>query len=370
MISRKNTLAKDLHFFLAITATLLIIGCLFIYSSSTIYALETFGDPHYFVKKQLIGIGIGIIALIVGTLIPLVFIKTMIPLFLLGSLAITSLTLFSNHAMLIHGSSRWIRCFGFSFQPSELLKIAFILYLGKFFSSKSFTSLWNYTPLIFFCCITSGILLKQPDFGLTMTLLCTVLTLFFIIQKKVRYVISTFILLIIFALGLIIMQPYRVQRIATFLDPWQDPKGKGFQIIQSFIAIGSGGWLGIGIGHSKQKFFYLPMQHTDFIFSIIAEETGFIGSSVLILLYVFFLYFGFRIAKSIKDPSNSFTILAFIILTGLQSIINIAVTTGFAPTKGIGLPLISYGNTTLVCTLGMIGIIINMVRQDKKAIYP
>jgi cell division protein FtsW len=148
------------------------------------------------------------------------------------------------------------------------------------------------------------------------------------------------------------------------LDPWKDPKGKGFQIIQSFIAIGSGGWQGMGITHSKQKFFYLPMQHTDFIFSIIAEETGFIGSVILISLFVALMYIGFLFSISMKNRFGSFCVLSFIILISLQSIINIAVTTGLIPTKGIGLPFISYGNTHTVCTLAMIGFLINLISND------
>src|SRR5690606_20698098 len=164
---------------------------------------------------------------------------------------------------------------------------------------------------------------------------------------------------------LILLRPYRLQRILTFLDPWQDPKGAGFQIIQSLIAIGSGNWLGTGIAHSRQKFFYLPMQHTDFIFSIIAEETGLVGSLFLIVLFIFFLYFGMRIAHQLNDNFNALCIIGFILLISLQAIMNMAVTTGLAPTKGVGLPFISYGNTSLVCYLFMIGVIINMVHNNR-----
>lgn len=366
MISKRSELDSDLNIFLVIVIILLIIGFLFIYSASAIYALEMFGDSHYFVKKQCVGLAVGLVALVIARFIPVYTIKKMVPLFLMGSLGLVALTLLPSYGIHIHGSSRWIKLMGIAFQPSELLKIAFILYLGLFFSHKysSFTII-RYAPLIGVSAVISFLLLKQPDFGLTMTLLCTAILLFFIVQQKIRYVIGIILALLGASIALIITQPYRLQRVLTFLNPWDDPQGKGFQIIQSFIAIGSGGWLGTGIAHSKQKFFYLPMQHTDFIFSIIAEETGFIGSLFVITLFIFFVYFGIRIAKNIKDPFCSFCVLGFTLLLGLQSIINIAVTTGLVPTKGIGLPFISYGNSSLVCTLIIIGLIINMVHQDQ-----
>jgi len=164
--------------------------------------------------------------------------------------------------------------------------------------------------------------------------------------------------------SLVYLKPYRLKRILTFLNPWEDPKGAGFQIIQSLIAIGSGSLWGVGISHSKQKFFYLPMQHTDFIFSIVAEEAGFLGSLCIIALFVSFAYFGMRLSWQLRDPFYQFTVLGFVILITLQAIINLAVTTGLVPTKGIGLPFVSYGNTSLVCSLCMVGLIINIVHSS------
>lgn len=363
MTNHKQPIYHDLHIFLSIAGVLLIIGCLFVYSSSAIFAFETFGDSHYFLKRQLLGITLGMVGLLIARFIPILIVHKLTPFLLFLSLGLTGLTLYKPWAVHIHGSSRWLKIAGFAFQPSELLKIAFILYLGYFFSLKNRTKS-QFLLLAFICILMSGILLMQPDFGLTMTLLSTVLLLLFITHTFLMPIFCLVASLIAAAVCLISMQPYRLQRITTFLDPWKDPQGKGFQIIQSFIAIGSGGWLGNGIAHSKQKFFYLPMQHTDFIFSIIAEETGFIGCLLLIALFIAFIYFGIRIACKLKNSFSTFTIISFVLLMGLQSIINIAVATGLAPTKGIGLPLVSYGNTSLVCTLTMLGLIINMVHDD------
>jgi cell division protein FtsW len=168
-------------------------------------------------------------------------------------------------------------------------------------------------------------------------------------------------------LGLLVAyKPYRVQRILTFLNPWADPQGSGFQIIQSLIAIGSGGLFGVGIGNSKQKFFYLPMQHTDFIFSIIAEEIGFVGVCIIMSLFFAFFYTGLQLAISLQDPFSRYTVFGFTLLITIQTVMNSAVATGIAPTKGVGLPFISYGSTALTCTITMLGLITAMARAKNK----
>lgn len=346
---------------------LIIVGCVFVYSSSSVYALETFGSSHYFIKKQLMGLILGIIGLLFVQLIPLKLIKVLTPLFLFCTLALTALTLLPQFSVHIHGSSRWIRLAGISFQPSEFLKIALILYLAHFFTKKnsteySFTK--HYIPLGLILGTVSLILLRQPDFGLTVTLLTTSLCLLFIAQFPLKHLVIVALLLLPAGIALILMKSYRLKRILIFLNPWEDPQGAGFRIIQSLIAIGSGGLWGKGITHSQQKFFYLPMQHTDFIFAIIAEEIGFIGCIFIILLYVLFVYTGIRIAYQLQDPFSRFATLGFVILITLQTIINIAVATGLAPTKGIGLPFISYGNTALTTLVLMIGLIIKMARSE------
>lgn len=369
MISKKLSLYADLRVFLTIVATLILIGCLFIYSSSSIYALESFGSSLFFMKRQCIGLFIGFIALCIGRIIPLAIVRWSAPFLFLSSIGLVCMTFLSSFSRNIHGSSRWLAYRGFSFQPSELLKITLLFYLAYFLEKKSAkkTNARHYILFLALLITMCMALLKQPDFGLTITLLLTTIILFFCAHAQIKHIIVTLIGLAISAIFLIIFRPYRLQRILTFLNPWQDPKGAGFQIIQSLIAIGAGGWLGNGIAHSRQKFFYLPMQHTDFIFSIIAEETGFIGCLFLITLFILFLYFGIRIAHQLKRSFDSLVILGFMIIIHLQAIMNMAVASGLAPTKGVGMPFISYGNTSLVCYLFMIGIIINMVHENKNS---
>jgi cell division protein FtsW len=368
MYTKQKKLQSDLHIFLGIIATLITIGLVFIYSASSIYALEKLGSSHYFVKKQLIGLIIGLVGMMIFRIIPLSYIKKSSPFLFIGSLFLTACTLVSPFGLKIHGSSRWVALGSFSLQPSELLKIFFILYMAYFLSKKNrvlSSFLHGYLPFILITGIVCLLLLKQPDFGMAITIALTAFFMFFIVHFSAPRFIGTCALIIPLFIGLIYWYPYRLRRIMTFLNPWSDPQGAGFQIIQSLIAIGSGSFWGLGVSHSKQKFFYLPMLHTDFIFSIIAEETGFFGASLLIFLYVLFLYFGMRIAWQLQDQWCVLLTLGFVILISLQAIINLAVTTGLFPTKGIGLPFVSYGNSALVASLCFVGLIINCVYENK-----
>lgn len=354
----------DLRMLLIITATLIILGCIFVYSSSSFFAFEMHKKHFYFLKKQLLGVALGIAALYLSAKIPLTFFKETSFFIFISSIMLTVATL-TPLGFKIHGSKRWLHLIGITFQPSELLKIALVLHLASFLSRKKIIAknISSLLPLLGIIGLTSLILLKQPDFGCMITLCTTTLIMLFIANLPLKYFVGSIGSAIPLIFILIYTQPYRWQRILTFLNPWQDPQGTGFQIIQALIAEGSGGVWGTGIAQSKQKFLYLPMQHTDFIFAIIAEEVGFIGSLFLIMLYALFLYFGFRIAWKLKNDFAMYLVQGITIMLSLQTIINLSVATGIAPTKGIGLPFISYGNTALVCNMIMIGLIVNAVQD-------
>lgn len=404
MLAKKDRIKTDLNLFLLIITALIAIGLIFIYSSSSVFAMEKFACPHYFVKKQVFGLILGLIGAIFIFILPIKFIKKITPYIFWGSLLLTSATMIPGLTQRIHGSARWINLFGFSFQPSEILKITLVLYIAYFITKKQdkLNSFFHaYLPVLVIVTATGLILLKQPDFGLTVTLIATVFTMMFIAKFNPKHLILTFAALVPAAVTLVLLKPYRLQRILTFLNPWQDPQGSGFQIIQSLIAIGSGGLWGVGISNSKQKFFYLPMQHTDFIFSIIAEETGFIGSMCIITLFVALLFLGIRISLKLGEGGISgsgltplqgamgqtgyaqgkstgfnaissanenlfskFVVLGLVVLISIQAIVNLSVAAGLAPTKGIGLPFVSYGNTSLVCNLCMVGLIVNIVYSN------
>ena len=366
MITTQRNIFKDVRILVIITFILTIIGCIFIYSSSSVYALEKFGTAHYFVTRQIIGLIIGTIAIITVQCIPAQTIQHLSPYALLLNLALTALTFIPFFARRIHGASRWIHIGGIAFQPSEFLKMALIVYVSYILSKKDWAHasiMRDYIPLLMIIGIPCALILAQPDFGLTVTLAMTIFMMFFLASFRLRHLMLSLLMIMPIGIGLMLLKPYRLKRILVFLNPWDDPLGAGFQIIQSLIAVGSGNLWGLGIGNSRQKFFYLPMQHTDFIFSIIAEETGFVGTSFIIGLYVLLLYFGLRIAWRINNKFASLVIAGFSMVTSLQAIINIAVTTGLVPTKGIGLPFISGGSTALICNMLMVGVIINLARE-------
>ncbi|HJZ24096.1 MAG TPA: putative lipid II flippase FtsW [Candidatus Babeliales bacterium] len=363
----KNKIEHNLRIFILISIILIASGLIFIYSSSSVLALAQHGTSNYFVKKQLLGVILGLFTILIINSIPLEYIKKYTPLFFLSSLLLTTLTLLKKTSMTIHGSSRWLSVLGISIQPGELLKISFVLYVSYLLIKKKEylkTFRNGYLPFLLILGLTSLILLAQPDFGLTITLTITTLIMLFLAEFNTIHLLLSIGAFIPIVALLIYAKPYRWKRILTFLNPWNDPQGAGFQIIQSLIAVGSGHIWGIGIAHSKQKFFYLPMQHTDFIFSIIAEETGFIGSSMIIILYMLFLVYGLRIALQLENRFCAYAVAGFVFMTSLQAAINILVVTGLLPTKGLGLPFISYGLSSLVCNMLMLGIIINMSRNN------
>jgi len=352
-------------FFLALLFS--IIGLIFIYSASSVYALTRHHTPHYFVQKQAVGLVMGLLACFISAAIPTSWWWRLTPGIFLIALIGTILTLIPTCAVSVHGSRRWISFFGFMGQPSELLKIGAILFAARFLSKhqadmRSWVRL--YIPYLVGIGLIAVVLLLQPDFGLAVTLSLTMLLLLFIAGGSITYLSCLGLGFACVSFILIAIKPYRMRRILTFLNPWADPKGAGFQIIQSFIAIGSGGFWGLGIGQSKQKFFYLPMHHTDFIFSIIAEEMGFLGVMTLVLLLMTFLYVGIKAALSRKHLYTFLVISGFTLLIMVQALINILVVTGLLPTKGIGLPFVSYGKSSLIIHLSMVGIMMRMIRQD------
>lgn len=346
--------------FLIITLILTVIGLIFIYSSSSIFALERYGQATYFVQRQLWGLVVGLIGCVVAFLVPSHLIRKFSPYLYLAVLSLTVLTLFSQFALRMNGSSRWLKLGGLGVQPSEFLKLAFIIYVAYLLVQKKHQrrAFWSsFVPMLLVFGATALILLKQPDFGLTVVLGMTLFALLLIARISGRYLWASMAAFIPIVSLLVWFKPYRLKRILIFLNPWSDPQGAGFQIIQSLIAIGSGGLWGVGISYSKQKFFYLPMQHTDFIFAIMAEEVGLVGSSVIVVLYILWLYFGIRLAWKMSDEFSTFVTLGFVILISMQAVINLFVVTGLFPTKGVGLPFISYGCSGLVANLTMIGFI-------------
>jgi cell division protein FtsW len=268
----------------------------------------------------------------------------------------------------VGGARRWFRIFNFSFQPSELAKLSLIIYLADFIARKKNLAHDFYSgfvpPVIVLACL-SLLLILQPDFGNAICLVAIGFIILFIWGVK----ISNLGLCLLGALPLfyflIFNVPYREARILAFLNPWIDPKGSGFQIVQSQIALGSGGILGLGIGGSRQKLFYLPAAHTDFIFSIIGEEMGMCGALLVIILFMLFIWQAAIIAKRSLDTFGKFLSLGILVMIALRASINIGVALGFLPTKGLPLPFISYGGTALIFDMLSVGLLLNISKSNE-----
>lgn len=359
--------ARTLYSLIFSLAVILIIcGLICIYSSSSIYALTMTGSAHYYFFKQLQGIAIALICGSIAARIPSHTLKKWSPALFVCALFLTALTLVPGFSLNLNGSRRWLNLGVLAFQPSELLKMSFILYTAYLCAKKQFdlSSLTKgFIPLLVIITICGGVLLAQPDFGQALTIALTGTSIYFLALGSLSYVGTIAAVGLPLITLLIALKPYRLKRVLTFLDPWKDPQGAGFQIIQSLTAIGTGHIFGTGLGQSKQKFFYLPMLHTDFIFSIIAEETGFIGTFLILSLYLLLIMGGLKLALSTQEPYAFLVISGFFILLALETIINLGVVTALLPTKGLGLPFMSYGKSSLIAHCTMLGVIYSLVKD-------
>jgi len=336
-----------------------------VYSSSSAYARDNFGSSYYFFYRQILWLVVGGMGLIFTYNVPYKKWKIASRWLIVFALLLLLLTI-SPYGHRAGGAKRWIGFGGFILQPSEIAKLFFVIYIADFLSRKKLKvkSFWEgLFPPFLVLSIFVLVLLIQPDFGTAFLITTLTFTLFFVGGGNWIYLLSFFffslpaIYYVIFNVG------YRRERIMTILNPYKDPQGAGFQLIQSIIAIGSGGIFGRGLGDSRQKLFFLPSAYNDFIFSIIAEELGFIGATGVILLFVIFVILGFRIVLKAKESKDDFAVLlalGIIMLIALQAFINIGVSTGILPTKGLCLPFVSYGGSSLAVNLTSVGILLNI----------
>ena len=266
-----------------------------------------------------------------------------------------------------NGSRSWIGVGAFSIQPSEFMKLAMIVFLSKFLSArqKYITSFKNgLVPSLSLVFIAFALIMLQPDLGTGTVMVGTCIAMIFIAGARISHFAGLAMIGVVGFIALVASAPYRIKRITSFLDPWEDPLGSGFQIIQSLYAIGPGGLFGLGLGQSRQKFFYLPEPQTDFIFAILAEELGFIGGSLVILLFSLLLWRGIRIALGAPDLFGTFLAVGIIVMIAIQVMINIGVVTGLMPVTGITLPFLSYGGSSLTLMLMAVGVLLNISRYS------
>lgn len=342
------------------------VGVVMIYSASAIYAQDTMGDSEYFLKRHLIYLLAGGWLSYLASSCDIEAVRRRSKTFLLVMTVLLILVLIPGVGHATKGARRWFKLFGFSFQPSEFLKLVLIVYFADYLDRKK-SELGDFKrtilPALAVTGFTAGLVFLQPDLGTAVTIAATAMILFFAAGMPWVYLAGLVLAAVPGLAWAMLAKPYRRKRLLAFFHPWDDPRGVGFQIIQSFLALGSGGLFGVGLGQSQQKLFYLPESHTDFIFSIIGEELGFIGAGSVLVLFLVFLFAGMVIVMRSKGIFEQLLGLGLVALIGLEVVINIGVSIGALPTKGLSLPFISYGGSTLVVNLVAVGLLINLARR-------
>ncbi|MDD5015791.1 MAG: putative lipid II flippase FtsW [Atribacterota bacterium] len=361
----------DLWLFI-IVIVLMAIGICMVFSSSYIMAYKWYGDSYYFLKKQLIGVIIALIAFFFAIYTDYHYYKKFTLPILILSIALLSMVYIPGIGISAGGSTRWIKIgFGsFHPQPSEIAKFALILYMAESLTRKQVKDIKTFIrgvlPPLIIMFIMFFLILNEPDFSTSLIILGISFIMLFIGGTRVIQLYALVVAAIPLGILILSREEYRRVRLLSFLDPWKDPLDSGFHIIQSLLALGSGGIFGIGLAESKQKYFYLPDQHTDFIFSIIGEELGFIGTVIIIFIFIILLWRGFKIALDASDQFGTLLAAGITSMIVFQSIINIGVVTKMIPTTGITLPFISYGGSSLIVNMFCAGILLNISRYKAK----
>jgi cell division protein FtsW len=348
-----------------VTLLLVFVGLVMVFSASAVIAKERYGSGYFFLLRQLGWAAAGILAMVVAMKVDYVRFKH--PAVVYSLLGITTLMLMSVFLLgRAHHTHRWIHFVGFSFQPSEMAKPALILFLAFFLESRTKTmDDWRNTllPSIVPTLVFIGLIVFQPDLGTAIA--CAAITgcVLFVAGLELKYLAYGFAASVLPLYFLIFHVAYRRDRILAFLNPYSDPQGRGFHIIQSLIAVSTGGITGVGLMEGKQKLFYLPEPHTDFIFSVISEELGLVGAVIIVMLFAIFLWRGIRTAMRTQDMFGRFLAVGISSMVVVQAFINVSVVLGLMPTKGIPLPFISYGGSSLFVTLACVGVLLNVSKQ-------
>ena len=370
-LNKKNDTKKidgTTIFVFLIVFALVAFGCLMVYSASFYTAVVRYGNEYFFLFKQLLGVGLGIFAMIFFTFFDYHLLKKFRYIILAVCVVLLILVFVPGFGVQSYGANRWVNFFGISIQPSELTKFALVLFLASYLSEnhdkvKTFKGL---IPALIVAGVLCLLVIIEPSMSVTM---CLAFLTFFIliiggINKKHTLLFSSVAVMAVPAL--IIAEPYRMKRLFAFLDPWISPQGEGFQLIQSLYSLGNGGLFGVGLFNSRQKYLFLPFAESDFIFSIIGEEFGLIGSLLLILVFGILVFLLIKIGLNAKDRFGCLLSCGVGILIAVQTLLNIAVVTGSIPPTGLPLPFISSGGTSVAVFMAGVGVCLNVHRKSRE----
>jgi cell division protein FtsW len=348
------------------TLALICISVVMVYSASAVMAAERFGQPYLFVTKQALLMTLGVALLSIVMRVDYRTYKNERAIWvLLGAVALLLVAVL--FAPKVNGTHRWFAIAGFGVQPSELAKLALVVFTAVVLERRMHRIddvAYSLSPIGIIAGGLVGLILLEPDFGTAVSLLAVVGVMVFAAGLSYRYVVGAGVVLAAALVVVAIQAPYRVERLIIFMNPWKDPLGGGFQIIQSLIAVGTGGVTGMGLMEGRQKLFYLPEPHTDFIYAVIAEETGLIGAVVVLACFCVLAWRGMRTSLRAPDAFGAFLALGLTMMIVLQAFVNMSVVLGLAPTKGIPLPLVSAGGSSLLISLLCVGVLLNISQHS------
>lgn len=340
---------------------LVLFGLIMIHSASAIVAMEQFGSPYFFVRRQAMWAGLGLVGMVVAMQVDYrLYNRRWIVVSGLGLVVVLLVAVFAFPQ--VNGAHRWIRYGGFQLQPSELAKLASILFLAYWLDSHDDRA--DLKRVLLPCTAVAGLLaglvVLEPDLGTALGIGTALVVMLFAASVPVRQIFYLPLAALPAVVPLLVLVPFRLKRIGAFLDPWSDPMGSGYHVIQSLLAIGSGGLSGIGLSQGRQKLFYLPEPHTDFIFAVIGEELGLIGAVAVVAVFVVLAWRGLRAAGRAPDEFGALLATGLTVMIVTQALFNISVTLGLVPTKGIPLPFVSYGGSSLCISMTAMGVLLNI----------
>ena len=346
------------------TIIISLFGLIMIYSSSNVWALYKYNDQFKFLKTQGLFLIIGYLLLFIVSKINYNYYLRYSNIILIICLSLLVLVLIPGIGSVRNGSRSWFGLGSFGIQPSEFTKLGLIIFTSKYLSKNKIKKIKDTIPLLIILLFVFALIMLEPDLGTDLIILMSIIALLFIIGINLKFFFKAGILGIIGIIVLIIIAPYRMKRITSFINPWSDPLGSGFQIIQSMYAIGPGGLLGMGLGNSIQKHFYLPEPQTDFIFSIISEELGFMGIIIISTLFLVIFYSGFSISLNQENNFAKYLSFGLTFELAFQTLLNLMVVVGLIPVTGVTLPFLSYGGSSLLISMISIGIILNISQKE------
>lgn len=354
----------DVFIFAAVVA-LLTIGLVVVTSASSVTGLIDHDDAYYFLKRQLTWAILGVAAMVVLMRIDYRFLRLLTPPLLIGSFVLLVLVLIVGQE--ISGAKRWIGLGFVNMQPSEVAKLAIVAYLAAYITNKRDAIQQLYPGLLVPLAVLAaacGLILLEPDFGTMITVGLTGFVILFAGGARIGHLFGLVALALPAGVWLIASEEYRLRRLTAFWDPWADKMDSGWNVIQSLLAIGSGGLFGLGLGEGRQKYLYVPEQHTDFVFAILGEELGFVGTTGVLLLFAVIAWRGWRAALQAPDMYGCMLAVGITSMVVFQAVLNIGVVTGSLPTTGITLPFVSYGGSSLAITLASMGVLLNISSHE------